>query len=168
MSKFNKGDKVRVIGRYCDHKGALGFVDYIWPGSINYPYRVRISDGGAVFAYGDNDLELVEPESLVGKLVKITVEGLVTTYYPSNEYAIVDEKHGVLLNQPGVSYEVLPDPVVLPTKQNALIRAGTGVYRLVGDRWFDTSGAFFDTETVLMWARNNANYRVIFEGEDCP
>jgi hypothetical protein len=172
MTEFKKGDMVRVtnvsVGRYRQ----AGVISEIKPSAyLQIVVEFRDDKKGG---YHQDELELVEPESLVGKLVKITRtstwEGRVDR--ETCDYIHLEGAAGFSKNPSGgvvQTVEVLPDPIVLPTKKNALIAVGRAksIMRLslYGD-WFNTFGHIVKNEDILANAAREG-YRVIFEGEDC-
>lgn len=65
----------------------------------------------------------------------------------------------------------IPEPVVLPTKPNAVMKLGRGYFWRSGARtddyrWVDDGGDLFTDEFILDIARNADGMTVIFEGVD--
>ena len=103
----------------------------------------------------------------VGDRVKVEFEG-----------EVAEAVGGVYLVADGLSTNwfhpsaltVIPKPIILPTKRNALIELEGDIWlqKEVGD-WLDPYGASSWLSTAIdlhLSMRPQANYRVIFEGED--
>lgn len=55
MSKFEVGDKVRVISQDNDHVSTIAFVS----DNLSFPYKLSTANSGWLNAYADRELELV-------------------------------------------------------------------------------------------------------------
>lgn len=66
------------------------------------------------------------------------------------------------LEDVGFTVEEIPEPIVLPTKQAAVVRIGDGYYFHAGNLWF-CGVSYFDNATVEGWSLYST-YEVIFEG----
>lgn len=171
---FRKGD--RVIVRTSRNTGVEGTVTWVSQSGLVQVHRDNHQPGGS-WDYLPGELtKLVDaPVSLVGKRVKLTLGESVIVGTVSEERC-----SGVRVRPDGSSVglnfattvwtlEVLPEPIVLPTKQNALVEVGSKVYRFNGNKWFfagNSSGGFLWPSSLKEDAeRNPNNYRVIFPGE---
>lgn len=111
-------------------------------------------------------------EIKVGDRVKVEFEGVLEYETPgSGKFCILGDdgkkrywfEHGDLT--------VLPKPIVLPTKRNALIEIGSLVLirgtRSAGYPWISSNFNEYSNEEMTQWAKDKPEaYRVIFEGED--
>lgn len=103
----------------------------------------------------------------VGDNVKVEFEAKIEVL-DSKDRAAMLSKNGIVLGwYPVEEFTVIPEPVVLPTKRNALIELEGAVLWFTGEVWESINEGWYPSELQKhLDARPQANYRVIFEGED--
>lgn len=105
------------------------------------------------------------PDIKVGDHVKVEFEGKVVRI--NGHEVKVDGGDNYHSWHPDKAVAVIPEPIVLPTKRNALIELEGAVLWFTGEVWESINEGWYPSELQKhLDARPQANYRVIFEGED--
>lgn len=112
----------------------------------------------------------------VGDRVKVEFEGTISGLRAgwgsaSNGVWVTTGTDGAELLAFEDSVTVIPKPIVLPTKRNALIEIGSLVLirgtRSAGYPWISSNFNEYSNEEMTQWAKDKPEaYRVIFAGED--
>jgi len=173
---FKVGDRVRVVS----HKASGDRTKALHPIGSEFVVNNTWFDAGKHFVnkWGspngieDYNVELVVDEPAKTKRVKVSFEAEISTnQYHDIEYVKSPAGNFYLDNIreiPGATVEYIPEPIVLPTKKNAVIQIDNRVWvkslEQFGIWWSGSSSASI---TALTKQANQADkYRVIFEGED--
>jgi len=170
MSVLLKGDRVIVNrGVFCGIEGTVtGYA-----GESLVVHRDNHAPGGSWVYRPDYLTKIVDaPVSLAGKRVKLTlgesvVVGTVRTV--QSAWMTVAFEGGTTTgsyNTQEWTYELLPEPIVLPTGKNALVEVGATAYHFDGNKWRFGNGNFLWPSSLKEEAeRRRDTYRVIFPGE---